>query len=217
MGKNNPPVLLLFDEFTRIGKVESITNALSTLRSKNVHITLVVQSVAQLDKLYGEKNRRIIFDNCQFQIVLRASDPDTQRYIAELIGTCIRQQNSSSEHTDAHLRTTGYSDQQSEVREWAVHPHTLSTLEEIIFLTPYGAYQLDKYQPYLDSNGMVPIPTSRGLFDYWMALFNKDTKGNPDAVQINIETRIKNAAKRVDSTRRKQRKAEMKTTKEQQE
>ncbi|MBD5149615.1 MAG: type IV secretory system conjugative DNA transfer family protein [Oscillibacter sp.] len=212
-GKDNPPVLLLFDEFARLGKLEQITNALSTLRSKNVHIALVVQSVAQIDQIYGEKARRIIFDNSQYQIIMRASDPDTQRYISELIGTCIRQQSGSSEHMDAHFRITGYSDQQSEVREWAVHPHTLSTMEDVILLTPYGIYRVDKAQPYLkedkpEGNASAQQVSAAPEYpaDYWMALFKDDTKGNPDAVMLDVNERTKNAAKRASSAKRKQRK-----------
>lgn len=215
-GKDNPPVLLLFDEFARLGKLEEITNALSTLRSKNIHIALVVQSVAQLDKIYDEEDRRIIFDNSQFQIILRASDPDTQRYIAELIGTCIRQQSSTSEHMDAHFRITGYSDQQSEVREWAVHPHTLSTLEDVILLTPYGGYRVDKARPYFEedkpegnTSGQQESAAPEYPVDYWIALFKDDTKGNPDAVMLDVNERIKNAAKRISSAKRRQRKEEM--------
>lgn len=84
--EQEPPVLLLLDEFPRYGKIEGMTNALCTLRSKNVNILLAVQSLAQLDKHYGVEERRIICDNCQHKVILQACDKETQEYLSNLIG-----------------------------------------------------------------------------------------------------------------------------------
>ena len=86
-GANNLQALLLLDEFARFGKLEIISNAMATLRSKDVNFCLMIQSLAQLDKLYGEHERRIILDNCQYIAILRANDADTQKYFSELIGS----------------------------------------------------------------------------------------------------------------------------------
>ena len=42
-----------------------------------------------------------------------------------------------------------------------------------------------------------------------MALFKDDTKGNPDAVMLDVNERTKNADKRASSAKRKQRKEKM--------
>lgn len=44
-GANNLQTLLLMDEFARSDKLNTITNAMSTLRSKNVNICLILQSL----------------------------------------------------------------------------------------------------------------------------------------------------------------------------
>lgn len=221
-GSNNPPTLLLFDEFARLGKLEPITNALATLRSKNAHIALMVQSVAQIDKIYGEKDRRIIFDNCQFQVGLRANDPDTQKYISELIGTCIRIRNGAGEHFDARLRTTGYSEQHSEVREWRVQPHMLSALEDVLLLTPYGVYQVDKARPYLDpdksaeeTSNQDVTATAGNSADFWISLFTENSKRNEGAVMLSIEERTQNASRRAADNEHKQRAANREARKSQ--
>ncbi len=85
-GTKSLPVLLLLDEFARFGKIEGITNALSTLRSKDVHIVLALQSLAQLDKFYGVDERRIICDNCEYKLILQAGDSETQKYLSDLVG-----------------------------------------------------------------------------------------------------------------------------------
>ena len=147
-GADSVQTLLLMDEFARFGKLESITNAMSTLRSKNVNICLMLQSMAQLDKIYGEYDRRIIFDNCQYQAILRANDAETQKYFCELIGTRESTQWSQSESFDEFGDSVGYGKQISESREWVVYPHELATLEDILLLTPYGFCRLEKYQWY---------------------------------------------------------------------
>lgn len=145
-GAHNIQTLLLMDEFARFGKLEMITAALATLRSKNVNICLMIQSVAQLDKIYGEYDRRIIFDNCQYQAVLRANDADTQKYLCDLIGTRMSTQRSMSEHLDDDSDTTGYSWQISESRDWTVQPHELATLQDALLLTPYGFCRAEKFR-----------------------------------------------------------------------
>ena len=146
-GAQNVQTLLLMDEFARFGKLEMITAALATLRSKNVNICLMIQSIAQLDQIYGEYDRRIFFDNCQFQAILRANDADTQKYLCELIGTRTSIQRSVSEHEDEFGDTTGYNRQLSEVRDWVIQPYELATLDDVLLLTPYGSCQAKKYRP----------------------------------------------------------------------
>lgn len=81
-----PPILILLDEFARLGKLPGILEALATLRSRNVHIAIFIQSMAQLDFIYSPEERKIIADNCGFKLVLSATDPETQRYFSDLSG-----------------------------------------------------------------------------------------------------------------------------------
>ena len=85
--KKLPPVLLLLDEFPRLGKMDVIQNAVSTLRSKGVTICLLVQSLTQLDKIYGKETRQIIVDNCQYKAILNVTDPENQRIFSDIIGS----------------------------------------------------------------------------------------------------------------------------------
>lgn len=194
-GKNHAQVLLLMDEFARFGKLERMTSAMSTLRSKGVNIFLIIQSIAQLDKIYGEHDRRIIFDNCQFQAILRASDSDTQKYLSERIGTCIRIQRSKSKHTDRKGKTTGYNLQASEVREMMVQPHELATLEDVILLSPYGLYQVNKIGP-TDAFGRC-LNTKRHTKDPDILKFFILDKRNRGATIMSVENRKTNAEQRV--------------------
>lgn len=145
-GSQNKQTLILMDEFARFGKLEPIKNAVSTLRSKSVNICLVVQSIAQLDSIYGQLDRRIIMDNCQYKVILNACDPETQKLLADLIGTRIipEKSTSSRDSIDSVDSTTTINTK----REYYIQPHELAYLKDIILLTPEGACRIDKIKLY---------------------------------------------------------------------
>lgn len=143
-GIHNIQTLLLLDEFARFGKIELFTDAIATLRSKNVNICIMLQSLAQLDKIYGTDDRRIICDNCQYKAIMNVYDVDTQKYFSELIGTAIVTKKSYSDNEDECCEYSGSSEHYSDSREYVIHPHEFATLNNILFHTPYGFYCLDK-------------------------------------------------------------------------
>ena len=162
-GSDNVQTLLLLDEFARFGKLEIITNAMSTLRSKNVNICLMLQSMAQLDMIYGEHARRVIFDNCQFKAILRATDAETQKYLSDLIGTKKTSQRSLSENYDEFGDSVGYGKQLSQTRELMIYPHELATLEDVPLLSPYGFCRAEKLQPHNSAQEQMLLPSQSTL------------------------------------------------------
>lgn len=208
-GAQNTQTLLLMDEFARFGKLEMITAAMSTLRSKNVNICLMVQSLAQLDKVYGKDERRILVDNAQYLAILQANDVETQKWFAERIGTRTCYRPSASKQLDSSMEGTGCSMQLSEAREWKVYPHELSTLEDVLLLSPYGFYRLEKFRPSetawqrlllsicrtyrtLQKGVRVSVDDSIDL-----DLFGGIAKTNEDARIITINDRTANANRRI--------------------
>ena len=235
-GVHNVQTLLLMDEFARFGKLEMITSALATLRSKNVNICLMIQSVAQLDKIYGEYDRRIIFDNCQFKAILRASDADTQKYLCELIGTHIHRQRSVSEHLDEDSDTTGYTRQLSEIRDLIVQPHELATLDDVLLLTLYGFSRVKKFRLYdeemksmlladsevirIEVAAVAPpeasgLPPIRCTATPIVKAIAGNIKNNEGAKIMSIEERTANASRRIDTAERKRRQEERAAQEEQ--
>ena len=53
------PMLLIIDEFARLGRMEGIFNALATLRSKKVMVMLAFQSLAQCEVIYSKAESRV--------------------------------------------------------------------------------------------------------------------------------------------------------------
>jgi type IV secretion system protein VirD4 len=78
-----------------LGKVEAV-NGLATLRSKKIIICLIVQSLAQLDAIYGRDQRKVIVDNSAYKTILNATDAETQEYFSRLVGTYERHRISRS-------------------------------------------------------------------------------------------------------------------------
>jgi type IV secretion system protein VirD4 len=91
-----PQILMLLDELPRLGKIEGLTEATSTLAGRNVHLVPMLQSLADLDRHYGDKERKIIMDNCPYKVVLGCGDYDTQKYFSDMSGTEKMWQNSYS-------------------------------------------------------------------------------------------------------------------------
>ena len=83
----------------------------------DVHVCLSIQSLAQLDRTYGEVERRIITDNCAYQIVLGTNDVETQKHYSDLCGTRLVEMPSRGVSTDAFGNITGYSAQLGMRRE----------------------------------------------------------------------------------------------------
>lgn len=139
------PVLLALDEFASLGKMD-ITPALRKLRKRHARIMLLTQSTADLDLIYGRDERMSMLNNFAYKAILSASDADTQRYIADLIG-----QQTTTTRTDTvnaqgglfdRYLTTSY----SETKDYIIQPADLAQLgNELILLHPQGHMRLRKH------------------------------------------------------------------------
>ena len=86
-----PQVVNLFlDEFCTIGKlgttIETIEQMLSTVRSYNLRMLLVVQSLGQLENIYGKGLSNSIVGNCNIQVLLACGDDLTADYFSKRCG-----------------------------------------------------------------------------------------------------------------------------------
>jgi type IV secretion system protein VirD4 len=144
-GKKLLPILIMLDEFDRIGTLPSIKSALATLRSRGVTVALFVQSIAQLDERYGVFARKIISDTCSFKVLLNVMDADTQKYFSDLVGTSVIVKRGNSVNHDTQTgEIIGLCTSFSEVREAIMEPHEFLTLDDIILLCPNGVFRLYK-------------------------------------------------------------------------
>lgn len=152
--KENPnPILFLLDEFPRLGKIPTITNGLSTLRSKQITIALFMQSMAQLDLIYGKETRQVIFDNCQYKAILKATDQDTQEYLSKLVGTYDKTKHSQNANFGAIVPTKkGIGTSKTTEEKRIIKSEEFGTLQDIVLLTPKGFERVNKCPYYQDRN-----------------------------------------------------------------
>lgn len=70
-------VFFLLDEFGNLPAVHKLEQMITVGRSRNIWLALVVQSYAQLAKVYDEKVAEIIKSNCNIQIFIGSTDLKT--------------------------------------------------------------------------------------------------------------------------------------------
>ena len=71
------PVYFLLDEFGNMPAVHKLEQMITVGRSRNIWLNLVVQSYAQLAKVYDDKIAEIIKSNCNIQIFIGTTDLKT--------------------------------------------------------------------------------------------------------------------------------------------
>ncbi|MCI9626244.1 MAG: type IV secretory system conjugative DNA transfer family protein [Clostridia bacterium] len=133
------PILFMLDEFARLGKIEGIVNAFATLRSKKITICAVVQSLAQIDLIYGEPTRRVIVDNCSYIAIFAVTDATSQEYFSCLIGGKYTWNPSVGWSFPLSVNANI-----SRNRDPLIYPEQLATLNFIIALMPDGVFRLEK-------------------------------------------------------------------------
>lgn len=171
-GKNLQPILILLDEFPRLGTCHAIKNGLATLRSRGVTFALFIQNLAQLDERYGVNGRRDILGCCSYMALLNVSEPDDQEYFSRLIGTMKTGQRSYNASFSPNNELLGYNINICEARERIIEPEELGTLDkDFILITPRGFCRVDKASFY-DKNCrelLIPPPQpplTWGTFGY---------------------------------------------------
>ena len=137
------PILFLIDELPRIlsaGKIERLLDASRTLRSRNVRLILVTQSVEALMTVYSENEVVDLISNCNYKIVLDASSQKTQHLIREWCGT----------YRELKKTWTGAVSFEEKPIVEGSDLMTLAQTGEAILICPYGYFRIQKTPYYKD-------------------------------------------------------------------
>ena len=78
-------VYFLLDEFANIGQIPDFQKKLSTTRSLGISISIIVQSLDQLESLYKESYENIL-GNCDTQLLLGTNSQKTAEYFSKSLG-----------------------------------------------------------------------------------------------------------------------------------
>lgn len=95
-GSGMLPVTLHLDEFANVGRIPDFETTITLARGRGVACILGIQSLGQLEGLYGHANARTIIDNCQTKIILTGLDYDSAEKMSRALGdyTYVREQTS---------------------------------------------------------------------------------------------------------------------------
>lgn len=79
-------VMMILDEFHKLGKMTQLTDAITTLRDFHGKIAIVTQTVPKLIEIYGENEYRSIEGGCGIKFYMTPSDRRTAEEMSDAIG-----------------------------------------------------------------------------------------------------------------------------------
>ena len=85
-GKLDVPVNFVLDEFPNIGRIPDFEKKISTVRSRDINISLIFQNLAQLQNRYPQGTWEEILGNCDAQLFLGCTDQLTAEYVSKRTG-----------------------------------------------------------------------------------------------------------------------------------
>jgi type IV secretion system protein VirD4 len=80
------PATIFFDEFANVGTIPNFSTEITVCRGRDIAFVLGVQSVSQIEALYGRENARTIMENCQTRIALSGLGFESAREVSQALG-----------------------------------------------------------------------------------------------------------------------------------
>jgi type IV secretion system protein VirD4 len=100
------PVALFLDEFANLGPLPDFLTTIAVARGRGLALVLGVQSLAQLEGLYGRAGAATIRTNCATKVVLHGLDYESAEQVSRLLGERTIQQEFRSRRPEAPLVTS---------------------------------------------------------------------------------------------------------------
>ena len=142
------PILLIIDEFARLGRMEGIFNALATLRSKKVSIMLAFQSLAQCEVIYSKEETRVLTENCRVKVICECADGETSKTIS---GWCGKYRDKKENLTRGKNRHKSYTYEDKPIVEADDLIRLVKKEEEILVISGVGYLRPKKCYYFKDS------------------------------------------------------------------
>jgi len=76
------PVRFILDDFATNTRIPDFDNIISVIRSRDIYVSIMVQSISQLNALYGTERAKTIINNCDNCLYLGGQDVETAQYIS---------------------------------------------------------------------------------------------------------------------------------------
>ena len=79
------PVRFIMDDFCTNAFIPDFDNLISVIRSREIYVSLIVQSISQLEGRYDPYRSQTIINNCDHLLYLGSNDPKTAEYFAKKV------------------------------------------------------------------------------------------------------------------------------------
>lgn len=83
------PVRFILDDFATNTLIPNFDNIISVIRSREISVSLIIQSISQLEGLYGTAASKTIINNCDNILYLGGQDIDTAKYMSEKLNKTV--------------------------------------------------------------------------------------------------------------------------------
>lgn len=81
-GRLKVPVRIIMDDFATNAVIPNFDNIISVIRSREISVSLILQSLSQLDAMYGEHRAKTIQNNCDHILYLGTQDQSTAEFVS---------------------------------------------------------------------------------------------------------------------------------------
>lgn len=85
-GRLKVPVRIIMDDFAASACIPGFDKVVSVIRSRDISVSIVLQSLTQLETMYSKPTALTIINNCDHLIYLGCQDLDTANFLAYHIG-----------------------------------------------------------------------------------------------------------------------------------
>lgn len=188
-GPDEPwPVMIMLDEFDRLGKMPIVSESIKTLRSFGGNLAIVTQTIPALDEIYGENTRRSLQGGAGVKLYLTPSDQKTIEELSQAVGK-----------TTKRVVTRSRSVGRNPFEGRSVTERT----EETPLLNEDEARRLDLDEVILVVDAQMPIRTRRIKYyeDPALRVLHAGQRGSypyPDAEKLRYDSRLKEAEEAVE-------------------
>ncbi len=80
-GRLKVPVRIIMDDFATSARIPDFDKIISVIRSRDISVSLVLQSLTQLESMYGKAVATTIINNCDHILYLGTQDMETANFI----------------------------------------------------------------------------------------------------------------------------------------
>jgi len=202
-------VYFIMDEFGNMPKIEKFDKFITVGRSRKIWFTMIIQSYAQLNNVYGETVADIVKGNCGIKMFIGSNDMGTCKEYSELCGNItVVTTSTSSSGQSKDLSVSA----QTQVRP-LIYPSELQRLNHPgdighSIIVTFGNFPLKTYfspsfvVPFykmgkMDTSGMVDRLFDEAAVNYDISIRNKKTL-DPDAYYASLKENQENAVEETE-------------------